>query len=138
MERIAKLDTSHATELGRLNGQLIQDEGHSNPKSVAELTERMRGWLSGSYRCYGILNDAQILAYCLYRDDEHFYYVRQLFTDRDCRNRGLASRLLSFLEARVFVDKGVRLEVPDANHRAMRFYAARGYEAYCHTLVKDN
>jgi hypothetical protein len=37
--------------LATLNAQLIQDEGDRNPMSVAQLEERMRGWLtSGEYQ----------------------------------------------------------------------------------------
>jgi len=35
--------------LAELNHQLIQDEGHRNQMSVAELEQRMRGWLVGEY-----------------------------------------------------------------------------------------
>lgn len=30
--------------------QLIQDEGHRNRMTVAELEQRMRGWIAGEYR----------------------------------------------------------------------------------------
>ena len=37
--------------LAELNSQLIRDEGHRNPMTIAQLEERMRGWLtSGEYR----------------------------------------------------------------------------------------
>jgi hypothetical protein len=36
--------------LAEWNRQLIQDEGHRNPMTVAELQARMQGWLAGEYR----------------------------------------------------------------------------------------
>jgi hypothetical protein len=33
--------------LAALNQQLIQDEGHRNPMSIAELKDRMEEWLAG-------------------------------------------------------------------------------------------
>ncbi len=38
--------------LAVLNKQLIEDEHHDNPMTVAELEDRMRGFLSGSYLAY--------------------------------------------------------------------------------------
>ncbi len=35
--------------LAELNHQLIRDEGHRNRMTVAELEQRMRGWLAGEY-----------------------------------------------------------------------------------------
>lgn len=36
--------------LAEWNRQLIQDEGHRNPMTVAELQARIQGWLAGEYR----------------------------------------------------------------------------------------
>lgn len=137
METIIQLDERHCNELGRLNRLLIEDEGHSNPLSPDELAERMRKWLAGDYRCHGIVGGDKILAYCLHRDDGDYYYLRQLFTDRSCRQSGQASRLLAHLESEVLSDKPIRLEVLVNNEEAIRFYDKRGYRVYCHTLVKD-
>ena len=39
--------------LAKLNKQLIEDEGHRNPMTVAELETRMRNWLeSGIYEAW--------------------------------------------------------------------------------------
>ena len=36
--------------LAEWNHQLIRDEGHRNPMTIAQLRERMRGWLAGEYK----------------------------------------------------------------------------------------
>ena len=43
--------------------QLIQDEGHRNPKDVPELRERMRGWLQGDYRTPVFTKSPEPVAY---------------------------------------------------------------------------
>jgi hypothetical protein len=43
--RLASVDDCRL--LAEMNHQLIQDEGHRNKMTVAELERRMRGWLSG-------------------------------------------------------------------------------------------
>jgi|SRR5690606_3376619 len=136
MDSIVRLDESYAEELAALNRQLIEDEGHSNSMSESQLANRMRGWLRGEYLCFGIVDDARIVAYSLHKDAGDFYYIRQLFTARDARNQGLASKLLAHLETHVLTGKPIRLEVLVGNTHAQKFYAARGYLAYCHTLVK--
>jgi len=38
--------------LAKMNGQLIEDEGHRNPMSLDELEQRMAGRLDGIYEEY--------------------------------------------------------------------------------------
>lgn len=135
MDEIQEFDIAYAEALGALNKQLIADEGHSNPMSARELADRMSTWLLNGYFCYGIVENRQPVAYALYRDDGDYFYLRQLFTARDYRNRGLASKLLEHLKTTVFAKKSVRLEVLSGNTRALEFYRKRGFEVYCHTLM---
>ncbi len=62
--------------------------------------------------------------------------MRQLFTVAACRRQGLARHLLSSLQADVYDDKPVRLEVLAGNLDAQAFYKSMGYQLYCHTLIK--
>ena len=135
MDEIQEFYIDHAQALAVLNKQLIEDEGHSNPMSVRELAARMGKWLQNGYFCYGIARNGRPVAYALYRDDGDYFYLRQLFTARDHRNQGLASKLLEHLKTTVFAKKTVRLEVLSGNKRALKFYQKHGFEVYCHTLV---
>ncbi|MCK5364570.1 MAG: GNAT family N-acetyltransferase, partial [Gammaproteobacteria bacterium] len=56
--------------LAELNQQLIHDEGYANPMSVAELENRMRGWLIRAYTAVMFLNDGNVVGYALYRNDD--------------------------------------------------------------------
>lgn len=138
MVNIQRLDLTHVVELGHLNKQLIKDEGHSNPMSSQELSERMAQWLRNDYTCYGVLNSGRVVAYALYRDDASYFYLRQLFTNRACRKQGLASALLKYLQEQVFREKPVRLDVLAGNSQALEFYCRRGFSVYCHTLLKSD
>ena len=97
--------------LAELNKELIEDEQHPNPMNIAQLTERMREWLATDYICYMAKEKGSIVAYCLYRDDEFYYYMRQLYVDRAHRRKGIATRLLDWLYENVWTDKKVRLDV---------------------------
>ena len=138
MDNIVKLDADRAEELGPLNKELIADEGHGNSVSISELVERMRSWLNGSYECYGVVRYNELVAYCLYRDDGDFFYIRQLFTARHIRNQSLASKLIDHLESNLLEEKPIRLEVLVSNRQAKTFYENRGYQLYCHAMVKSS
>ncbi|MGA8479611.1 MAG: hypothetical protein WB696_16775 [Chthoniobacterales bacterium] len=57
---------SDAELLGRLNFQLIRDEGHRNPMSESELVDRMQEWLrSGEYDAAIFFSEANLTAYVL-------------------------------------------------------------------------
>ncbi len=91
---IVRAKLTDADILAELNKELIEDEQHPNPMNIAQLTERMRGWLTTDYICYMAKEKGSIVAYCLYRDDGGHYYMRQLYVDRAHRRKGIATRLL--------------------------------------------
>lgn len=114
--------------LAKLNKRLIEDERYPNPMNVAQLTERMTGWLQTEYRSYLVIIAERIAAYCLYRDDGKYYYLRHLYVDRDFRRRGIATQLLDWMYANVWTDKKVRLDVLAHNENAIAFYKRYGFE----------
>lgn len=135
-QRIFRVMSERARELAILNKQLIEDEGHGNPMSISELSERMLSWLEAEYICYAIEEDKALISYSLWRDDGEFYYLRQLFTLPEHRLKGYAKNLLAYLEVEIFNDKPIRLEVLANNEIAKEFYRRAGYEIYCHTFTK--
>ena len=114
--------------LAVLNKRLIEDEGYPNPMTVEQLAERMIGWLQTEYRSYlGMIGD-RIAAYCLYRDDVKYYYLRHLYVDREFRQQGIATQLLDWMYANIWIDKKVRLDVLIHNERAIAFYEQYGFK----------
>jgi ribosomal protein S18 acetylase RimI-like enzyme len=113
--------------LAKLNKRLIEDEKYPNPMNVDRLAERMSGWLQAEYRGYLTLIDDQVAAYCLYRDDGKYYYLRHLYVDRDFRRQGIATRLLDWMYANIWMDKKVRLDVLAHNDSAIAFYQRYGF-----------
>ena len=78
---VTKADHSDVEKLAELNKRLIADERHPNPMNVRQLGERMAEWLQEEYTCYLATEDGSTVAYCLFRDDGDYYYVRQLFVE---------------------------------------------------------
>lgn len=124
---IIRAELTDADILAELNQELIEDEQHPNPMCIAQLAERMRQWLTTDYICYMAKEKGSIVAYCLYRNDESHYYMRQLYVDRVHRRKGIATRLLDWLYENVWTDKKVRLDVLAHNEDAVAFYQRYGF-----------
>ena len=113
--------------LAGMNKRLIEDERHPNPMTVSELADRMRGWLESGYRCIIAWNSTIALGYCLHREEDRYYYMRQLYTERDYRHRGVATALLNWMFQHHWTDKPVRLDVFAHNEAALALYKSYGF-----------
>jgi len=125
-----------ADALGRLNHQLIQDEGHRNPMNVAELTERMRSWLA--YEGYEALlgfDGDELVAYVLWRDLHDSVYLRQIYVQRDYRRQGTARQLMLSVFER-WPNKRLTVDVLAGNARALAFWRRMGYQDYAVMLER--
>ncbi len=125
---IVRAELTNADVLAELNKHLIEDEQHPEPMDIDQLTHRMREWLATEYICYIAKENGHIIAYCLYRDDGDYYYMRQLYVDRAHRRKGIATRLLDWLYENVWTDKKVRLDVLAHNEDAVAFYKRYGFK----------
>ena len=121
--------------LAELNQQLIHDEGYANPMSVAELENRMRGWLIRAYTAVMFLNDGNVVGYALYRNDDSGIFLRQFFICRAERRKGFGRAAVDMLLGRIWPDgAAVSLEALCANKAAIAFWRAVGFEDYALTL----
>ena len=135
-----KLRWREATEadlglLAEWNHHLIRDEGHRNPMTVAQLGERMKGWLQGEYRAAIFSLGDEPVAYALYKREPEQIYLRQFFVRRDRRRAGLGRAAMATLREEIW-PQGVRLtvEVLWANAGAVAFWRSAGYRDYALTL----
>lgn len=135
---VSRMSSRQSKSLALLNAELIQDEGHSNALTLPELEQRMTGWLdSEEYKCHAVLHRNLPVAYCLWREEPSHLHVRQLFTLRQYRGRGLATKLINYLQVKQSVaHKPLRLEVLSTNRSAIRFYKKLGFELYSHIYQK--
>jgi GNAT superfamily N-acetyltransferase len=114
-----------------MNAELIQDEGHSNPMSAAQLEDRMRSWLSTEYNAVLFDYDGAVVAYALYRDNEgRGVYLRQFFVAREWRRRGVGRAAFSLLVNEVVPGARVSLDVLVGNARGIQFWRAVGFTDY--------
>ena len=116
--------------LAEWNHQLIRDEGHRNPMTVAQLNDRMKKWLQDEYRA-GLFSLEEPVAYALFTQKTDPLYLRQLFVRRDQRRAGIGRAAMKILREQIW-PKDVRLtvEVLCANHAGVAFWRSVGYEDY--------
>ena len=129
------------SRLAELNHQLIHDEGHRNRMTVAELEQRMRGWLAGEYRAVLFEDAAEVVAYALFREQPEEIYLRQLFVVRHRRSQGIGRRAVEILRSQVWTKtKRLTVDVLVANERGVAFWREVGYRDYCLSLeiLPDN
>jgi ribosomal protein S18 acetylase RimI-like enzyme len=123
--------------LGEMNKRLIEDEQDPNPMSVPELTERMRSWLGSAYSCYLVWDGDTPVGYCLYREEEDHFFLRQLFVERGYRRRGIATMLLDWMFENCWTAKQVRLNVHAHNKEAIAFYRSYGFAVRVLRMSKE-
>ncbi len=117
--------------LAPLNLQLIRDEGHRNPMDVAQLAERMAGWLQAEYEVVLFEDDDGAAGYALFRREAGMVSLRQLFVVAPRRRQGVAREALDWLWQNAWSDAtALRVEVLIANPAAQAFWRAVGFIDY--------
>ena len=121
--------------LAEWNHQLIRDEGHRNSMNLAELQERMRGFLQGEYTAVIFTEGEEAVAYGLYRESVDEIYLRQFFVKRERRRKGLGREAIQLLLEKIWPkNKRLTLEVLTSNATGIEFWRSLGYKDYCLTL----
>jgi ribosomal protein S18 acetylase RimI-like enzyme len=121
--------------LAELNRQLIQDQRSSNPMSLAELQERMRGWLAGEYRAVLFEIDSKPVAYAVFRPAEGGIHLRQFFVARGLRRQGIGRRAIeAFRKRHVPSSAALTLEVLVHNSAGIAFWRALGFQDHALSL----
>lgn len=125
--------------LAEMNLQLIRDEGHRNPMTVAELERRMRDWLvAGEYTAVIFEQEARPLAYALYcTQADSSLYLRQFFVAREHRRKGIGRGAVELLFSDVWPPGSrVKIQVLCHNEPARRFWSALGFLDYAVSLER--
>ena len=121
--------------LTEFNRQLIHDEGHSNPMSVADLEDRLRAWLVRTYTAVLFSSQGPVVGYALYRTDNAGIFLRQFFICRHERRKGRGRAAMDLLFRRVWpAGATVSLEALCVNQTAIDFWRAVGFEEYALTF----
>jgi GNAT superfamily N-acetyltransferase len=134
-----KLTWRNATDndLGLLadwNHQLIRDEGHRNPMTVAQLEARMKGWLQDEYQAI-VFSEGEPVGYALYKKDNGLIHLRQFFVRSDRRRNGIGRSAFAILRQQAWPsDVRLTVDVLCQNPGGIAFWRSLGYQDYCLTL----
>lgn len=124
-----------AAVLASLNQQLIRDEAHRNPMNLAQLTERMAGWLRGEYEAVLFEESDSPVGYALFRREPEYVYLRQLFVVPGRRRQGVGRKALEWLWRNAWSDaRRLRIEVLVGNTAGREFWRGVGFKEYCITM----
>lgn len=124
-----------AALLAPLNQQLIRDEGHRNPMNLAQLTERMAGWLRSDYQAVLFEEGTSPIGYALFRREPEYVYLRQLFVLPERRRQGVARAALRWLWHHAWSGAPrLRIEVLVENAAGREFWHTVGFREYCVTM----
>ena len=128
-----------APVLAPLNQQLIRDEGHRNPMDLAQLTERLVGWLTSDYKAVIFEDGPLVVGYALFRHEPEYVYLRQLFVLPSHRRNGIGRTALQWLWANAWAGVGrLRIEVLVGNTVGREFWRSVGFQEYCVTMEARN
>ena len=125
--------------LAQMNKRLIEDEQSANAMSVAQLRERIEGWLSADYQAIIFEQPEGVVGYALYRfQDETFreqqIYLRQFYIEKSYRRQGLGREAFSHLKQNYFRDAHVTLETLTTNPNGLAFWQRLGFQPYAVTM----
>jgi GNAT superfamily N-acetyltransferase len=142
--QLRRAEDADLSAIARMNKQLIEDEGHSNPMSVAELEERMRGWFTSDWHIDLLCTDEHIVvgyAVYQYRNNPYYpeqvgVYIRQYFIAREHRRQGYGQAGIKLLRTTRFQPgHTILLDVLTSNHRGMSFWQKVGFAPYSSTMM---
>lgn len=131
-------------QLAEMNLALIRDEGSDNPMGLAELEQRMRGFLAGSYHGLMILAGGNPAGYCLYRPETERdgikpgIYLRQYYVKPEYRQNGLGRAALEQIMREHFSNAAfVELDVLDCNAVGRAFWSRTGFKPVYHRMKRN-
>ncbi|SAK97309.1 Acetyltransferase (GNAT) family protein [Caballeronia pedi] len=147
---VETLDIRPATDadfalLARMNRELIEDEGHRNPMTIAQLEARFRRFVSeDGYSVDLLLLDGEIAGYTTHRYEPdnaeprgRRVFVRQFYIARGKRGGGLGRRALErLIHTRFAEGDRVFLDVMETNPGGKAFWARTGFTPYSTTMER--
>ncbi len=125
--------------LAQMNRQLIEDEGHRNPMTVAELKERFKRFVAeDGWNVDLLMSDSEVIGFATHRHevDEaaeggQSVHLRQFFIDRQHRGEGFGrAALQALIQARFKPGERIFLHVLENNLRGQAFWSRTGFVPY--------
>ncbi|HKD37179.1 MAG TPA: GNAT family N-acetyltransferase [Pirellulales bacterium] len=133
--RYRRASIDDAMLLAEMNFRLIRDEGHRNPMTVGQLTQRMSGWLRDEYQAVLFEDEQGVAGYALYKPEPDWTNLRQFFVEPARRRQGVGRAAIAWLLQNAWKDSPrIRVEVLIGNLPGIEFWRAVGFVDYSLTL----
>lgn len=124
--------------IAEMNFRLIQDEGSSNPMTVAQLKQRAIDWLKSGWNFDLICTGDRIIGYALYQIRPHPYnekqleaYIRQYFIESNERQKGYGRKGINLLKEKRFKEMdAIVIDVLETNPKGRSFWERVGFKPY--------
>ena len=128
--QIQKCTLENVPLLAQMNKRLIEDEKSTNSMTVAELEERMHGFLGTEYSAYFFIEESCVVGYALVKDTEKPLYLRQFFIEREFRRKHLGRQVFQLLIDYLRADT-INIDVLPWNERGLHFWQSCGFAETC-------
>ena len=128
--QIQKCTLENVSLLAQMNNRLIEDEKSTNSMTVAELEERMHGFLSTDYSVYFFIEESCVVGYALVKDTEKPLYLRQFFIEREFRRKHLGRQAFQLLMDYLRADT-INIDVLPWNEPGLHFWKSCGFAETC-------
>jgi len=113
--------------LASMNKMLIEDEMHDNKMNIAQLKDRMKGFIDTCYNAYIFMRDDIVIGYALVDMKREPLYIRHFFVNRGYRRLGYGRAAFSLL-MQLLGTKKVDVEVMHWNKTGMSFWKSMGFK----------
>jgi GNAT superfamily N-acetyltransferase len=136
---IRAADDADFAVLAQMNRELIEDEGHRNPMTLAQLEARFRRFVNeDGYSVDVVLLGGEIAGYATHRYEPdnaepsgRRVFLRQFYIARHRRGGGLGRRALDLLTGTRFEDGDrIFLDVMETNPGGKAFWSRIGFTPY--------
>ncbi len=117
-----------APTIARMNAQLIEDEKAETDLTVAQLTQRMQGFLNAQYRAFFFVVEERCVGYALCDLERSPAYLRQFFIRREERRKGYGKQAFYALLAHLSLTE-IDLDVYCWNEAGVAFWQSLGFES---------
>ncbi len=116
-----------APVLARMNAHLIQDEKAETDLTVAQLTQRMEGFLRAQYRAFFFVAEERTVGYALCDIERSPAYLRQFFIKREERRKGYGKQAFHMLLTHLGLQT-IDLDVYCWNEAGIAFWQSLGFQ----------
>ena len=131
--QIKDCSTADVPVLSKMNQWLIEDEKAETNLNLAQLEERMKGFIDSEYRAFLFYDEQRVVGYALCNMSKTPVYLRQFFICRDERRKGYGKKAFQALLLQLNI-REIDVDVYSWNKVGIAFWESLGFEKRCYNM----